>query len=46
MTCGMESKKSDFSFKDREARPDARIASLLSFLGSIPCRCVYKLVRK
>lgn len=32
--------------KDREARPDARIASLLSFLGSIPCRCVYKLVRK
>ena len=31
---------------DGEARPDARIASLLSFLGSIPCRCVYKLVRK
>ena len=32
--------------KDREARPDARIASLLSFLGPIPCRCVYRLVRK
>lgn len=32
--------------KDKEARPDAKIASLLSFLGPIPCRCVYKLVRK
>lgn len=32
--------------RDKEARPDARIASLLSFLGPIPCRCVYKLVRK
>ena len=32
--------------KDREARPDARIASLLSFLGPIPCRWVYRLVRK
>ena len=32
--------------KDKEARPDAKIASLLSFLGPIPCRCVYRLVRK
>lgn len=32
--------------KDREARTDARIASLLSFSGPLLCRCIYKLVRK
>jgi len=32
--------------KDREARTDARIASLLSFFGPSLCRCIYKLVRK
>lgn len=32
--------------KDREARLDARIASLLSFSGSSLCRYIYKLARK
>ena len=42
-----EIKKNRISvLKDKEARTDARIASLLSFSGSSLCRCVYKLVRK
>lgn len=32
--------------RDREARTDARIASLLSFSGPSLCRCIYRLVRK
>lgn len=32
--------------RDGEARPDARIASLLSFSGPSLCRCIYRLVRK
>lgn len=32
--------------RDREARTDARIASLLSFSGPLLCRCIYRLVRK
>lgn len=32
--------------RDKEARPDARIASLLSFSGPSLCRCIYRLVRK